>query len=233
MSTTKPLVLASAAVVLLASPARAMWPPEGVALDGDYGSHLVQTNCRMRPDGVGGHLVGRTEYVGASRTAAPRVTRVSASGSVVWTTSPVDGSADFVADGKGGAYIATNHPSFGVRLFRVTAVGAPHPALGTSGKLLSTPPHIHYPTTPAVIADDSAGCYVSWTGYGDSGAKGLYVQRVLPNGQIAGGWPLNGVRINPAGTTPENKAGPGCCPTAQVGSSRCGSSSPTTSARSA
>ncbi len=47
---------------------------------------------------------------------------------------------------------------------------------------------------PRLLSDGSGGCYLTWTDY-RSGDGDVYVQRITATGEVAPGWPINGLPI--------------------------------------
>jgi len=121
-------------------------------------------------------------------------------------------------DGDGGVYVAWDDEA-DVFLQHLTASGqvaAGWPADGLAVCALAA-----VQEGPRLASDDAGGAYIVWADQ-RNGPADQYVQRVMSGGQIAAGWPENGIRIAPGRFTREimpDGAGGAYLSLATVGSS--------------
>lgn len=112
------------------------------------------------------------------------------------------------SDGAGGAYVAwtdaRNSPSGSnddVFVQRVTASGEVAPGWPAGGLAACLAPGIQGPE--GISPDGFGGVIVAWRDYrsfvlGGETSGDIYAQRILSNGTLAPGWPVNGVAVTQA-----------------------------------
>ena len=126
-----------------------------------------------------------------------------ATNGVVLCTLPNCGGHDpmICSDGAGGAFILWHYDynqGSGRDLFvnRILASGQPAPGWPPLGRLLCSNPSSQFVTD--FVSDGQGGAYAVWVDYRSAGGAtswDLYAQRVLSDGQIAPGWPADGLPI--------------------------------------
>jgi hypothetical protein len=128
--------------------------------------------------------------------------RVSAAGSVLWTTNglgvSVGGGGHFGAsmagDGAGGVFIDWNDDNDYILAQRVSAGGTL--PWGTAGVTVCDDPN--YPSNGPLVSDGAGGVICAWLDFRDPLNIGVYSQRLDSNG--AAQWTANGVSIASHGT---------------------------------
>src|SRR5262245_42453163 len=207
----------------LSSPSVAGWPPEG---------RLVCTDCRARAsyitsDGEGGAYVIWTEARNYATSGEDLyMQRITASGDIApgWPADGVGVSAapdlqaaghryGFVLDGIGGVVIAwsdardLNTPGgtlTDIYAQRVLGDGSIAPGWPVNGLAISRQPGNE--ALPALLPDGAGGVFVTWD---DSTNPDIYLTHITSNGQVATGWPADGV---PICTLPSFQGGPRLAP---------------------
>lgn len=179
------------------------WPENGVPVCANP-STQGRTLWSVAPDGLGGAIVDWYDLRNAGTTGIDiYAQRVLADGGIApgW---PVDGAPVtqlpgqqawpiVIADGVGGAYFSWDddgNPD--LYLQHLTAMGVPAPGWSVNGLPICTLPN--YQGSPRLVSDGVGGALLSWGDLRD-GPSAVYVQRVLPDGSLALGWPANGVRL--------------------------------------
>jgi len=198
------LTLASIALMAIwAVPAAAEWLPEGVpmcngndACGGDFPS--------VCPDGAGGAFVAWRDA--RNGNADVYIQRVTASGAIApgWpaTGLPVcvlpgsQGPDDLVPDGRGGALVAwqdfrdsPTRPDIYAQ--HVTGEGTIAPGWPMNGAAVTRAPD--YQQSPRIAPDGEGGAFFSWDDF--SPARDLFAQHLTATGQVAEGWPADGLPI--------------------------------------
>ncbi len=179
------------------------WPAGGVPISIHPAS---QHYTALVPDGLGGVLIAWVDY----RNTGPGGTstdiyaqRVLADGSIApgW---PLNGAPVIRApgiqtapvaapDGFGGAYISWHDDTaYDIFLQHLTASGEVAPGWPPNGLPVCTDPGGQ--GYPQLVPDGAGGVVAAWGDLRD-GPIAVYAQRVVPPGQIAPGWPVNGFRI--------------------------------------
>jgi hypothetical protein len=103
---------------------------------------------------------------------------------------------DLVADGAGGAYLACATGSFeddDYFLQRFTASGAIAPGWPEGGAAVCTAPDVRFDLR--MVADGAGGALLAWADYPDFWEDEIFLQRMRPDGILASGWPVNGLRV--------------------------------------
>lgn len=201
-----PLVLAA---WLAHSPANAQWTSNGVAI---VQGPLTEDLPRLTTDADGGAIVVYRVFGGTSDVYAQRITRDGvippgwpAAGVPICTDPANQFEREIASDGFGGAYIVwadRRHQSpetvDQIYLQRVLADGTIAPGWTPNGIRVCEAPVSQ--NLPRVAADGAGGVYVVW----DDRRRGIafrdvqvdvYAQRILPDGAIAPGWPLDGLPV--------------------------------------
>ncbi len=107
-----------------------------------------------------------------------------------------------IPDGSGGVFIAWHDTrDYGstrddVYAQRLTALGVPAPGWPATGLPICVLPKGQVPTS--IVADGQGGVIAVWYDQRHKGEVDLYAQRVLGDGSIAPGWPLNGAPVTRA-----------------------------------
>ncbi len=105
-----------------------------------------------------------------------------------WQSLPVA-----LADGTGGAYFTWDDDyADDIRVQRLGPDGQPAPGWPEDGLAVCTDPFVQ--GSPELASDGQGGVIVAWAD-GRVVPPGAFAQRVLPTGEIAPGWPVNGVQI--------------------------------------
>lgn len=138
--------------------------------------------------------------------AAPALSQWSPTGVPLCQSPCGGGMPQIVSDAQGGAFIvwrdARNRAvtDNDVYLQRVTASGTIAPGWPLGGLPVCAAPGDQAPYPLA--SDGQGGVLVVWEDFRNAGAGGtaqdLYAQRVLADGSLAPGWPLNGVPVSRA-----------------------------------
>jgi hypothetical protein len=190
------------------------WPPDGLPI---AASSLVEILPSLLADGVGGAFIG---FARGSPTSQGEVfvQRVTADGQVTpgWPIEGLQltsiredqGPPRIASDGAGGLYVGWEDlrtlPPGGmpelygdIYLSRVTAGGALASGWAENGLPICTIPD--HQGALRISADSFGGCLLIWVDYRDrSQGADYFAQRVLPDGQIAPGWPADGRRVSTA-----------------------------------
>lgn len=178
------------------------WPTGGVLLGPPTGDQFA---THLAPDGVGGVYVTWFSYEG-SFLPVHRLVRLQADGSVApgWPATGVmtpmsapDRSPDALTpDGQGGVYLIWTSLDY-----QWMALHYSHDGQVATGWNPLGQPVIDEPTQRGfarVIPDASGGflaTYFDARGRSEIGGT-LYALKVLPDGEAAAGWPVEGVRVN-------------------------------------
>jgi hypothetical protein len=187
------------------------WVFNGVRLcDYTYNQHELATVS----DGSNGVIVTFT-LDGSLYGKGVYAQRVNDTGTRLWGSLAAvvcDKTSDqtsprLVADGAGGAFFTwldffSGKPELWA--LRLDGSGlAALPGWSPCGTVVSTRCGLN--TAPTIIADMSGGVFIGWevntSGYPSCGAtiEKPYVQRMTANGQVATGWPANGMDPAPSG----------------------------------
>ncbi len=202
------LVLAWLAVTLVsARPVAADWPPEG---------RLLCSACwarypRIAPDAAAGAFIcwgdRRNGLDGSNDDLF--LQRILPSGELApgWPTDGLPVCTDpsildlpeqpIVADGSGGVFlawsdfrhVATGGTSVDVYVQHILADGSLAPGWVPDG--VPATRAAGYQFVKSVLADGAGGVYVTW----DSQTPDVYLQHLGPDGQVAPGWPVNGLPV--------------------------------------
>jgi hypothetical protein len=191
------------------------WPVDGVPVciaPGGQGFDPAGRTVQAVSDGAAGAVVAW----GDSRTSATTgrdlyAGRIGGNGAIPAGWPPtgvalctVAGDQDemsLVADGAGGAIASFTDGRLGyegrdVRSQHVSGNGALAPGWSADGFPTCVAPDIQHLTTSTT--DDSGGVIVTWTDFRDgccNGTGDIYAVRVIGSGQLATGWPVNGLAI--------------------------------------
>ena len=204
-------VLGVLPLFLLAAPAAAQWPPEGVALCTAPGT---QTQPVAVPDGAGGAFVAWVDSRNLATTGrdiyAQRVTGAGqiapgwpANGIPLCTALKDQRFLSLVPDGEGGAIAAwmdfrnSTDGLTNIALYaeRMLGDGSLAPGWAVDGLPVSSIP-VHQPSVPTpyqIAADGQGGVLLTWSGYG--AGPNDYAQRIGAAGAVAPGWPADGVVV--------------------------------------
>lgn len=182
------------------------WPGSGVPVCTAALGQLLTIRNPAVSDGSGGVIIPWVDYrdfVAGGTLEDIYAQRVLADGSIApgW---PIDGlpvrrapsrddSPIMIADGAGGAFISwDDRTNRDIYLQRVTAAGAVAPGWPADGLPICTLPSVQ--GAPQLAPDGAGGVLIAWGDLRD-GPRAAYAQRITAAGQIAPGWPENGVRI--------------------------------------
>lgn len=188
--------------------ASANWPADGVPLcvTCDAGSSFI---CS---DGLGGAFVAWNQR-DAAQSNDVYVQRVSAAGQILVPDGlpvatglfeQVIGPLGIAADGAGGALLAwydfRNESTSGPDIYAQRVTGNLAPVWSDNGAAVTILPGYQ---SDAAILNDAGGAFVTW--YEVSHPYDIYIQRLRPSGEVASGWPPNGLAIS---TLPVFQGGP-------------------------
>lgn len=213
--------LAGFALVALASPAIALWLPNGTPIQSwrdlrDYSPIAVS-------DGASGALIAWLTMINDS-SGAIHIHRVNATGSAGdWfpptvtilnvslvthdPTIPWKLDHAIAPDGSGGLYVAwrdrRNDRDGDLFLQHYDAQGWAKPGWPERGVTIHVGTGYEY--DPALAADDYGGVFVAWS---DSRVNfyHAFVQRFGADGQVTPGWPADGVRVDTDASNHQTKA---------------------------
>ena len=192
------------AVVLVAIPSGswAAWVPGGVQL---CGPGCVGSAPIVVADGEGGAYVGWNGHRPLESTSKLYVHRLTRDGELApgW---PVNGirvgressglqGYSLALDGAGGVYAAwSDFPAGDIYLQRLTGGGEVSPGWPVAGLQLCTA--VGHQNTPSLTRDGAGGVFVIWEDGRTSGLqRDIYGSRVLSDGSLAPGWPINGLAL--------------------------------------
>ena len=201
---------------LAATPAHAQWQPNGFPLTTAEGG---QDGPHIAPDGSGGAIVVWRDFRNLYPTGtnsdlyAQRVTaegRIAAGwptdGFAVCTDSAYQDQPQIISDGMGGAYVAWIDRRDGmttgvdhIYIQRLTAAGAIAPGWTPDGVPVCPTPGDQ--DLPELALDAAGGVFVVWDDFRRgrpadyNGQVDIYVQRMLPDGRVAAGWPTDGLAV--------------------------------------
>lgn len=198
-------------LLLLLLPGSALaWPPNGVRLTGAANSQVVP---QIVSDGTGGAFVAwidRRDYFNGNPTGLHDcyLQRVTASGQIApgW---PVDGlpiatgpghqvPMSLVPDGVGGVLVLRSDTrlDFGdFYLHRITAAGTVAAGWPATGVPVAVAPGTQ--GAPEMVTDGAGGVFVAWQDGREATDSQARITRVLGNGEIAPGWPVDGRLFEP------------------------------------
>jgi hypothetical protein len=112
---------------------------------------------------------------------------------------------DVIPDAAGGAFVlwidARNGPdgtNDDLYVQRVTASGDLANGWLPGGQPVCVDPSEQYPSYRSLGPDGSGGALTAWTDFRNSDTSGpdIYAQRILADGAVAPGWPVNGAAVN-------------------------------------
>jgi len=169
------------------------WPAGGKGLVTPAG---IQNSPSICPDGLGGAFVAYEDNLGGNYDV--KLLQVSASATVTGPVNADWGSGDqllplIIPDGSGGTYLLDQSFNDYANVARFTpsmalASGWFAEAVGYNSSTLAC-----YPL--GLLADGQGGVYASW-GQSAGLDEVAYVQHILPNAQIAPGWPYLGTPLS-------------------------------------
>ncbi len=184
------------------------WPPSGIQV-GDPGPIGAEHDPSLAPDGAGGVLIA---WTGSKNNAVyhPFVQRLGPAGAPApgWPAIgaqlcdllQTQDQVRVVSDRTGGAIVVwhdfrdVQNPvlSFHIYAQRVNAVGARQWTL--NGVPVCVAPGTQ--ESPAAVSDDQGGVVVAWQdSRAGADASDIYALRLLPNGQRAPAWDLDGTAL--------------------------------------
>lgn len=164
-----------------------------------------QTYLVARSDGVGGMLAAWSDfrnvppdqfygddiYLAHIRADGTFPPGWPADGLPVAVVNGTQQPMDVAPDGQGGALVAwEDSRGSGLYLQRVQADGTPAPGWPVNGTPVST--LYDYLYDPRIAPDGQGGVYVAFSAYN---SIKVYVQHLSGNGQVAAGWPAEGVPV--------------------------------------
>jgi hypothetical protein len=185
------------ALIASATPGRAYWPPDGVAVSAVAPHSQYPEYPGIISDGASGAIV--TWYDDHNGDYDIFAQRVSASGNVMWTVGGVSictatgdqKSPQIVSDGAGGAIITWSDYRFGnwdIYARRVNASGA---VLWTSnGVSICTATGDQ--KSPQIVSDGAGGAIITWSD-NRVGNSDIYTQRVNASGAVQ--WTADGAVV--------------------------------------
>jgi hypothetical protein len=179
------------------------WPVCGIAVSTNSGS---QANIAIAADGSGGVLLAWQDrrpghydvYAQRVRASGALAAGWPAGGRPVCTTAGDQGAPALAPDGQGGCYVAwrddrNGYANADIHVTRVQGSGNIPGGWTANGLAVCAAPGVQ--ESPALVADRN-GAIVSWQDARDP-ATGWDIRagRVNPGGNLAGGWPANGVAV--------------------------------------
>lgn len=133
--------------------------------------------------------------------AAPSLAQWSPMGVHVCASGcPFISSPKMIADEAGGAYVAWRHNANAtdVHIQRITGTGTIELGWPSGGLPACTQPGSQFPS--GLVADGYGGALLVWNDFRSAGttSQDIYAQRILGDGAIAPGWPLDGAAATQA-----------------------------------
>lgn len=211
----RPEIMGSGLVLaccLLAAPAHSQWSPCGVPLTQGPGG---QDQPRIASDGTGGAIVvWRDERDRFARNADVYTQRVTVDGLIApgWLADGTPACIDSASqdgsrvgpDGAGGAYVVwmdwrdyfRNGHRSDLYMQRLTPGGSIASGWAIDGNVVSAEPSDQW--LPTLAAD---GAFVVWEDFrrgsnpSDRTQTDLYAQRITGDGEVAAGWPVDGLVV--------------------------------------
>ena len=130
--------------------------------------------------------------------SAPRAQAWSGAGAPVCTAPGRQYMTRIADDGAGGAYVGWSDERPGtstsdIYLAHIGPDGAPSPGWPASGIAVctATAAQLLY----SMVPDGTGGVYLAWEDYRSGALADIYGHHVLADGQLAPGWPVNGLGI--------------------------------------
>lgn len=182
------------------------WPADGIPVNAAAGHQRLGILNPAVSDGSGGFIIPWVDYrdfVAGGTLEDIYAQRILSDGSIApgW---PVDGlpvrrapsrddSPKLIADGTGGAFFSwDDRTNRDIYLQRITGAGEVAAGWPEDALPICTLPSVQ--GSPQLVPDEAGGVLITWGDLRD-GPLAAYAQRVTAGGQIAPGWPANGVRI--------------------------------------
>jgi hypothetical protein len=182
------------------------WPADGIPVSAAVGHQRLGILNPAVSDGSGGFIIPWVDYrdfVAGGTLEDIYAQRILADGRIApgW---PVDGlpvrrapSRDdtpiLMEDGAGGAYFSwDDRTNRDIYMQHLTTAGEVAPGWPADALPICTLPSVQ--GAPQLVPDGAGGVLIAWGDLRD-GPLAAYAQRVTAGGQIAPGWPANGVRI--------------------------------------
>lgn len=181
------------------------WPTVGVPVAASSGAQITGD---ILADGIGGAFVAWTDTRTDESGLDLYIQRVDGSGRIAWRAHAERGlplctqpgrqfQVRLVTDATGGV-IATWYDERGespdIYALRITRDGGIANGWSADGVPICTA--IGAQIDPVIVGDGEGGAYIAWMdsreGFKDSH---IYLQRILANGSVADGWPVNGLRM--------------------------------------
>jgi hypothetical protein len=202
------------------------WPESGLLLSDAAGAEYIPS---VVSDGQGGAIVTWFDFRGSSSDIYAQ--RVTAGGAIVpgWPSTGVLVCEDpgdqifprLVSDGSGGALFVwqdfRDDPRGDIYAQRITASGRVAEGWAPGGAPIATGWDGFYPFDLPVIATDGAsGAIIAWQdGRQPDANVGVHALRITARGEIANGWPTQGVLVGrpnfdsdpDPGIVPDNQGG--------------------------
>jgi len=193
------------------------WPVDGLPVCA--GLPRNREGINLMPDGSGGVFIQWIDDRSADSTGDIYALRILGDGSIApgWVANGVPvctapgvqgGQPGLVSDGQGGfisewvdarsapAGVLDPLPYVDIYAQRMTAAGTISPGWIEGGVPVCTAPDIQQ--SPEIVSDGAGGAIVAWEDYRNyfPNASDIYAQRVLGNGTIAPGWPVDGALVS-------------------------------------
>jgi hypothetical protein len=177
------------------------WPADGLSVCTEEGT---QQDVRMIADGYGNAILVWEDYRGSDADAyAQKLTPSGAiapgwapGGTLVFNSPDYELNPQVAADGKGGAYFATEVGLFSTRVNaqHLTAGGMPAPGWSPAGNGPASIPGAQQDVR--ITSDGLGGAIVAWTDSREAD-YGIYAQRLAPDGPVAAQLALVSVEAEP------------------------------------
>ncbi len=206
-----PVLVSIAAVhFLLARPAAAQWPPDGLAV---CGTECVAYRPMILPDGTGGAFLAWIDLRSSSQTESDvYAQRITAEGKIApgWPlgglavcTLPKQQEIEAIAsDGQGGLLLVwvdfrnSETTSEDAYAQRIMADGTIAPGWPVNGTPVSRA--LDFQSCPAITSDGQGGAYVAWEDWRDYSLlqeTNVYAQHLTATGAVAENWQADGLPV--------------------------------------
>ncbi|MEQ1833808.1 MAG: hypothetical protein ABL977_12195 [Candidatus Eisenbacteria bacterium] len=180
-----------------------VWPVHGVAITALLGA---QNGPKIISDGSGGAYLAWQDFrTGSAATSDVYAQHLRSDGTVdpawpanglaVCTAAGQQASVNLLSDEAGGAIVAWRDLRNDTDLFaaRVLSNGQLDPAWAVNGNPIVS--GAGGQNNMVLAPDGHGGLIATWTDTRNGASADIYAQRLLQNGSIAPGWPVNGIAV--------------------------------------
>lgn len=200
------LAFAGLLLVAFASPAHAVWAPNGDSL---CTAANAQSNLVSISDGEGGEIVAWIDYRNQSTNGTDiYAQRINGLGQLLWTLdgAPVctaSGNQLNVAittDGAHGAILAWEDDRSAINdadiyAVRLDSTGTVRPKWTMNGTTVCNV--TGFQGLPTLASDGSGGAIIAWQDLRSDTLNQVFAQHLLSDGTVASGWAANGMAVAP------------------------------------